>query len=684
MSGKSSEISLAVRLRKYLSLTALGVGICGFLAFGTLVIAFVQQERRTSVQTLGSALARLISRPLSQNDYYKVEDSLRGANLPEFVTGVEVVTRTGEKIAIGREVQEANSELRFSLESPNEFLQPTLVMHWSNGDLVGKFVFWSLIALLSSVPLYVVIRWVTSTGIALSIRPLQKSVDAAASDGSILSNVLKDAPIEIRPVVERLTRIQDEMARERLDAELGRLSSQLAHDLRSPLTALDLLLSSLSALPETERLLLRSSIHRMRDICHSLLVTTKSALNRSGPEIGATKVEAELLGPLIEAVVAEIRMRFHGRVGTKISYPNPRQAFGIFSRIDRGEFQRVISNLIGNAAEAIEESGEVTVSIGLEGASTAFVRIQDTGRGIPGDVLRRLGERGYTFGKQGGIGLGLWSCKQSIESWGGSLTIESELGKGTLAVVRLQGASEPSWFAREIRVPVDCEVAVLDDDQSIHQVWAERLQGGARNPLSFSDVKSFRSFVQKRSRGTFLFLLDYEMLESSKNGLDLIEELGIDRQSLLVTSHFDEPALQARAIELNVKVLPKSFAAFVPIIYEVESKVAERDSQVVLIDNDALVRSAWKYSAERSGRNLRVFASASEFLGGIDEFSRGTTIYIDQYLDGGVLGHEFAKDLHGAGFTSLYIATGERRDRIPLSPWIAGVVGKEVPWGWSQ
>jgi signal transduction histidine kinase len=60
------------------------------------------------------------------------------------------------------------------------------------------------------------------------------------------------------------------------------------------------------------------------------------------------------------------------------------------------------------------------------------VSIQDQGRGIPSEILPRLGELGFTFKKPGGSGLGLHHAKTTLERFGGSLQIKSSLGVGTL------------------------------------------------------------------------------------------------------------------------------------------------------------------------------------------------------------------------------------------------------------
>jgi hypothetical protein len=62
-----------------------------------------------------------------------------------------------------------------------------------------------------------------------------------------------------------------------------------------------------------------------------------------------------------------------------------------------------------------------------------------------------------------------------------------------------------------------------------------------------------------------LFLIDLEIIGQAESGLDLIEQLGIQDLSILITSHFDEHEVRQRCEDLGVRLIPKSMAGFVPI-----------------------------------------------------------------------------------------------------------------------
>ena len=120
-----------------------------------------------------------------------------------------------------------------------------------------------------------------------------------------------------------------------------------------------------------------------------------------------------------------------------------------FSPLPRLECQvsqlnQVFLNLIMNAAQAIEEAGVVTVSTATHGR---FIRItvEDTGSGIPADVLPRIFEPYFTTKPQGiGTGLGLAIARDIVAEHGGTLTVNSQVGSGTTFQIELPIPTGPS------------------------------------------------------------------------------------------------------------------------------------------------------------------------------------------------------------------------------------------------
>jgi two-component system, NtrC family, sensor kinase len=101
------------------------------------------------------------------------------------------------------------------------------------------------------------------------------------------------------------------------------------------------------------------------------------------------------------------------------------------------EIKQVFVNLLVNASHAIPERGEITLRTIVDG-ERVLIAIGDTGTGIPPENLKRIFDPFFTTKPVGkGTGLGLWICSTIIEKHRGTLTVESELGKGTTFTITL-------------------------------------------------------------------------------------------------------------------------------------------------------------------------------------------------------------------------------------------------------
>jgi signal transduction histidine kinase len=108
--------------------------------------------------------------------------------------------------------------------------------------------------------------------------------------------------------------------------------------------------------------------------------------------------------------------------------------------------RRVLDNLIGNAVKFTTEGQSVTVRVGHED-SRVFLQVSDTGKGVPPEEQERIFERFYQVDggirrRYGGVGLGLALVKQVVESLGGEVTLQSEVGRGSTFTVWLPVAEE--------------------------------------------------------------------------------------------------------------------------------------------------------------------------------------------------------------------------------------------------
>ncbi len=362
---------------------------------------------------------------------------------------------------------------------------------------------------------------------------------------------------------------------EKKEAEF-KIAAQVSHDIRSPLAALEMVLPSISELPEDKRLIIRNSINRIRDIANGLLNKNKEKLApfqyAPTPEIGT-----HYLSPLIDSVISEKRLQFRNQLNIEIDFNHSRESYGLFANIEPNDFKNVVSNLINNAVEAMGDgSGKIRLELNSENNTEIVLKIFDNGKGIPPKVLPLLTQKGMTFGKANGNGLGLYHAKETLTKLGGTIEITSQTSKiktrGTCVTLRLPKAKVPDWFVHTIKLNPKIPAIVFDDDQTIHQIWQGRFDSAlmGQKPVQmqhFSSHNALRKFFGQNfdSLDQALFLMDYEIIGQSESGLDLVEELGIHKQSILVTSRYEEPQVRERCKRLGVRLIPKPMSAFVPI-----------------------------------------------------------------------------------------------------------------------
>jgi signal transduction histidine kinase len=129
------------------------------------------------------------------------------------------------------------------------------------------------------------------------------------------------------------------------------------------------------------------------------------------------------------------------------------------------QINQIFLNLITNAADAIEESGEIVLRTWLEGTNVC-VSIGDSGTGIPDELLAKIRDPFFTTKEVGkGTGLGLSIVDQIITAHQGELKIDTEVGKGTVITIILPIVALDKEENPEERY-IDAETAAVNGDHS--------------------------------------------------------------------------------------------------------------------------------------------------------------------------------------------------------------------------
>ncbi|MBI4406043.1 MAG: ATP-binding protein [Deltaproteobacteria bacterium] len=364
------------------------------------------------------------------------------------------------------------------------------------------------------------------------------------------------------------------------------LAKQVAHDIRSPLSALKLASTDLSELSDEKRILIRSAIDRIQGIANNILERQRASVSQKFYEASndptSINSSGELLASLIDRIVAEKRMLYGARSEIDIEFELDPSSYGAFSKISASEFKRMLSNLIDNSVEAIASGGRVTVSLHSQG-NISLLSVQDNGRGIAPDILPKLFKEGATFGKKKGSGLGLYHAKRAVESWGGKLELTSALNQGTTVTVVLPQTQAPAWYVPTLQIGPQSTVVVVDDDPSISQAWCSRLGSAemkTRN-IRFVSLSKTQDLLEWREHNqdacqNDLYLVDYEFVGETTNGLNLIEQLAIQAQSILVTNSYEDKTLVEKCLKQKVRLIPKSLLPYLPISYAMPASLGQQ------------------------------------------------------------------------------------------------------------
>lgn len=263
------------------------------------------------------------------------------------------------------------------------------------------------------------VREVTQAAAEIGAQDLSRRLDAHGHDelGELASTFN-----------EMIARLERSFERQR------RFTADASHELRTPLTRIKLATSSAlegeHSLERFRRALVVSdqAADAMSRLVQQLLLLARAESGRL--ELNLQRID-----------LAEVAQRAWAAVGPLAERPLEVVGGQVFAQGDPDMIQRVIENLLENAARHTPPEGTIAVRVETEGRE-AVVRVTDTGEGIAAEHLPRLTERFYRVDdarsrSDGGCGLGLAITKGLVEAHGGRLEFESEVGRGTTATVRL-------------------------------------------------------------------------------------------------------------------------------------------------------------------------------------------------------------------------------------------------------
>jgi PAS domain S-box-containing protein len=255
---------------------------------------------------------------------------------------------------------------------------------------------------------------------------------------SILEDITdrKKAEEKLEEYRKNLEKLVEERTKQLKDSErlaaIGATAGMVGHDIRNPLQAITsdvyLAKTDLASIPESEE---------KNNVQESLVEIEKnvSYINKIVTDLQdfakhiSPKLEETDLEQIIHLVLANLKIPENVAVNHFIGKDFPKL------KVDQSYLQRILTNLANNAIQAMPKGGKLTINAVQKGQK-AVISVEDTGEGIPENVKSKLFTPLVTT-KAMGHGFGLAAVKRFTEGMGGTVTFESEVGKGTKFIIEL-------------------------------------------------------------------------------------------------------------------------------------------------------------------------------------------------------------------------------------------------------
>jgi len=218
---------------------------------------------------------------------------------------------------------------------------------------------------------------------------------------------------------------------EALDRTRSNLVAIVGHELRTPLSTIQICLESLASEPdmpeELSKIMLETALgdaERMRNLVQDFLILSRL-------EGGAVEWNLETLSitECIDLAVSNVKARNNALELPKIDNLTSPEDLPLV-QIDGEWLVEVLAKLLDNACKFTQADGKIEIAVKANGRNTLEVMVSDTGRGIDSSSLETVFDRFYQEEgalrrSAGGTGLGLAICRQIVKNWGGEIWAES-------------------------------------------------------------------------------------------------------------------------------------------------------------------------------------------------------------------------------------------------------------------
>jgi signal transduction histidine kinase len=252
---------------------------------------------------------------------------------------------------------------------------------------------------------------------------------AVALLSSLLSEQTRRSKRELHAMGAHVKRVEKMAA-------IGEMAAGLAHEIKNPLAsmsgAIQLLREDMRCDPDHDRLMqiILREADRLSALVSNFLLYARPPAGKPEP-LKLDKALQETIELFGKKTDLEPRIAI-----TLNAQP------GVWTRMDPSHLRQVLWNLLVNASEAIDETGEIRVELAAVKDKQLCLKIADTGAGMPPEILQSIFDPFFTT-KANGTGLGLSIVHRILESYGCRLDVDSAPGRGTSVRLYLKQIDPP-------------------------------------------------------------------------------------------------------------------------------------------------------------------------------------------------------------------------------------------------
>lgn len=385
-------------------------------------------------------------------------------------------------------------------------------------------------------------------------------ISAWQVDGDVFAIMFED--------ISARRRAEQEASRNQKLESIGLLAGGIAHDFNNLLTGIlgniSLARTLTSDNPRLQPMLegAERACIRATDLTQQLLT-----FSRGGHPVKTDASLPELIRQAADFVLT----------GSSVSCTYRLSSEGLHAPVDRGQVAQVVQNLVLNAIQAMPDGGRIEIEadrvvLSEDSVSTLpagpYVRfsVRDEGVGIPAANLEKIFDPYFTT-RAGGSGLGLSVAFSIVRKHGGSITVQSTVGKGTLFTVYLptsrdECAATGMDFVNGTALPRRARILLMDDDPSVREVIGRMLSLLGYDHASVRDgaeaVQMYARHLQLGARFDGILMdLTVPGGMGGKNAIREILEIDPEARAIVMSGYSNDPVMGSHAEHGFRDVLPK-------------------------------------------------------------------------------------------------------------------------------